>query len=88
MPAGTTGRLGNDPSTRPSTLDSATRSQLNQDRVSRGDGAQRTRDLSSYQGGAGSRTRPSGGSYRPSGGGMRGGGMSRGGGARGGGGRR
>ncbi|HZR26668.1 MAG TPA: hypothetical protein VFA59_23945 [Vicinamibacterales bacterium] len=83
MPAGTTGRFGSEALTRPSTLDSATRNQLNQDRVSRSDGARRTSDQSRYSSSSGSRARSSAGSYRPSGGGM-----SRGGGARGGGRRR
>ena len=53
--------------------------QLNRDSRARSDGAQRTRDYSSYQGSGGSRS--SGSIYRPSGG-------SRGGGSRGGGGGR
>jgi hypothetical protein len=88
MPAGTTGRRDGEPSTRPSTLDSGTRTQLNQDRNSRSDGAQRTRDLGTFQGNTGSRARSGAGSYRPSGGGVSRGGVSRGGGARGGGRRR
>jgi hypothetical protein len=50
--------------------DSATVGQLNRDSAARSEGAQRTRDAASVRSGsAGTRT----GSYRPSGGGMRGG---------------
>jgi len=61
--------------------DSATRDQLNRDSRARSEGAQRTRDYSSYRS-SGSRSSNSSGSYRSSRG------SSRGGGARGGGGRR
>jgi hypothetical protein len=58
--------------------DPATMDQLNRDSRARSEGAQRTRDYSSYQRSGGSRS--SGSSYRPSGGsrgGMRGGGGRR-----------
>ena len=62
-----------------SSMDSATRSQLNSDSRARSEGAQRTRDYSSYQGSS-SRSSSSAGSYRSSG--SRGGGGMRGGGGR------
>ena len=73
---GTTGRAPDrDVSSRP---DSPTVGQLDRDFSSRSDGGQRSRDAATIRsGGGGSRT----GSFRPSGGGMRGGGM-RGGGRR------
>ena len=84
-PQGTTGRLGGEQLSGAGQLSPSTRNQLNQDRINRQDGAQRTRDFGSARnfGGAGS------GSYRPSGGGFaRSGGFSRGGGGMRGGGRR
>jgi hypothetical protein len=68
----------------PRTMDAGTAGQLDRDRAARTDGATRTRDAGTYRSGSGTSTRSgssSGGSYRPSGGGMRGGGM-RGGGRR------
>jgi hypothetical protein len=61
--------------TRPSTLDSTTRSQLDRDRTSRTNGNTRTNNFSNYRSGS-SAGRSAGGSYRPSGG-MRGGGGRR-----------
>ena len=58
----------------------STISQLDRDRAARTDGATRTRDAGTYRSGSGSTSRGGssyGGSYRPSGGGMRGGGGRR-----------
>ena len=62
---------------RPSTLDSTTRSQLDRDSASRTNGNTRTNNYSNYRSGSSSGRSAGGSSYRPSGGGSRGGGGRR-----------